>query len=101
MKLTLERWESYKLSGYILVFIMAIALIVYGIDLVSWLVVWVSTQVLRLFTWWRDDPDEAVKLTVHDLDWRGPDTLQAVDNDYYRNNIRPGAWSTVTPTMSW
>ena len=83
-----ERWAAFKYTWYVAGLVVLLLILCYGLDRVCRPFIWIFLRARQAWVWLRGDPEKTVRLCVRDLDWRGPDTNQTVDNDYYRDSIR-------------
>ena len=72
-------------------------LLIYGLDLLCRPLVWLCRRVSTWTRRWTARAEQIPTLHVNDLRWAGPDTLDPVDNDFYKDEIRARSAATRLP----
>ena len=83
-----ETWSLAKSVVYLALLSTILMMAMCGLDLIGRPLVYAWVKLSALYRWVRGVVPDQLTITVHELQWRGPDTAHPVDNEYYRDEIR-------------
>ena len=92
-----QLWSRIKLVTTVLALVGSLAVILYGLDLVARPVVAIGRRLCGVWRRCRGTRGEIVHTRISDLDWRGPGTVNPVDNEFFRDSIRARSDTTRKP----
>jgi len=83
-----ESWGRIKHIFYVVMLTLALSIVLWFMDRVARPFIAVGMRLMPVWKWIRGIPEEVTVLTPAEMDWRGPETAQPPDNEFFRDHIR-------------